>query len=341
MCSNNRTSKRNDNCFICFFRPALIFGYTGITPINFHCDHSGHPVKCSLKRSWLGTSISAVLFIVVLFVGAHNAYTLYGTKISTREDVLLLGAVLINFIAAYLLSVGLRNANIKIRELRGIIQLVEDADKMGIKFLHDTFVKRGQTLTFTLITLFVCLQLFTIAAFFINGDFSFTAYKRLCTDTCVFLQGTLGTHYITLHLLLLNMFQKVLDKMKEILETRLDAADLNKNDSDSINSSQQIFDKEVRRICRFYKSIYLNLLEEDHFTGPALLIWWNAIVAANIVSVYVLLKSMMMQEPLGMVSILFMLKIYGCMMGVIIYLFEMEITAAVVSCLIKHVMKCN
>lgn len=327
MCHHRPTTKRYENCLICFFRPALVFGYTGITPVNFYCDHSERPVKCFLKRSLMGTTISAFLCVIVLFVAIHSAYSLYGNKVSTRDDVLLLGTVMINFIAMYLLTVALRFEDIKIKELEGIIQLITDGEQMGITFLDKEFVGSCLILIFALITMFVSLEVFTVLIFIIAGDFSFSAFKRLCTDTCVFMQGTVGTHYIALQLLLLHMFQKVLHKLKETLESRLS----NNSTKKSSSTSHEIFATNVRRICRFYKSLYLNFLEENKFMGPAFLIWWNTILAVNIISVYVVLNSIMIQEPLGIVSIFFVLKFYGCMVGIMIYLTEMEVTAAVVS----------
>lgn len=324
---DKRPSKRYQNCFICFFRPALYFGCTGVTVLNFHCDHSERPVKGFFKRSWLATSVSTSIAVTAFLAGVHNAYTLYGTKINTREDVLLLGAVMINFIAAYLLSIGCRRTHLKMRDLEGIVELTKVGERMGIIFFDESFVKIGQTLTCSLITMFLSLEVFTVVVFIIVGDFSLMAYKRLCTDTCVFLQGTLGTHYITLHLAKLHMIQKVLDRMKEIAEDRLNIGD---GDNCS-HSSEQSFTADIRRLCRLYSCLFLNFHEDDNFVGPAFLVWWNTILGVNIISAYVLLNSVMIQEPLGVVSIFFMLKVYGCILGVIIYLAEMEVTAAVVS----------
>lgn len=322
-------SKRHENCFICFFRPALFFGWTGVTVLNFHCDHSVRPTKCEFQRSWLATSLSVVLSLAILFVGLHNSYILLGTRVITREDFLFLGTIMINFIAVYLLSVGFRRAQMKVTDLQGIAELTRFGEEMGIRFFDETFVKSGQTLTYALITMFVSLEIITITIFFVLGDFSLNSFKNVCTDTCVFMQGTLGTHYITLHLVKLNMFQKVLDKIKFIAENRLNVSE--RDDVDSIRSSEQCFEADIRRICRLYSAIYVNFLEDDRFVGPALLIWWNTILSINVVSAYVVLNSIIIQKPLDLVSVSFILKIYGCMVGVIIYLAEMEVTSAVVS----------
>lgn len=331
MCLNNHHAKRYQNCFICFFRPALLFGYTGITPINFHCDHSERPVKCFLKRSWLGTSISGVLCATISFFGIHSAYALCGAKISTREDVLLVGALMINFVAAYMMSVPLRFVEIKIRELEGIVELVKNGEEMGMIFLDRQFVKTCLTLSLGLITMFVSLEVFTLVVFWRAGDYSWVAFKSLCTDTCVFMQGTVGTHYVTLHLLLLHMFQKIQVRLKETLENRLNGRTEERISSSPRSVSPEIFEREIRRICRFYKSIHMNFLEDNKFLGPALLIWWNLVLAVNIMCVYVVLNSIIIQEPLGIVSIIFILKVCGCMVGIIIYLAEVEVTAVVVS----------
>lgn len=321
--AEKRVDKRFQNCFICFFRPALHFGRTGITVLNFHCDHSQNGVKCSLERSWPATVITTILALVIFLVGLHNAYALYGTKMRTREDVLHLEAIMLNFIAAYLLSVGVRRTEIKISDLKGIIELLKYGEEMGIIFLDKSFVKMGQRVTLSIITMFITLQSCTVLIFISRGDFSFTAFKGLCTDTCVFMQGTLATHYITLHLLKLHMFKKVLHKMEQIVDDRLNNARL----------SEQAFSTAISHLCRLYSCTYLNLLEDDKFVGPAFLIWWNTILAGNILTAYVLITSAMMQLPLDVANIIFILKVYGCLIGVTIYLVVLEITAAVVSAL--------
>lgn len=275
--------------------------------------------------------MSALLFVTILFVAVNSAYALCGAKISTREDVLLLGAVIIDFIAVYMLSVSLRCEHIKIKQLDGIIQLIKDGENTGIIFIDKQFVKTCSILIVALITMFVALELFTVVVFWIAGDYSWAAYRRLCTDTCVFMQGTVGTHYVTLHFLLLNMLQKTLLRLKDILDRRLnDSTDENINRSPP-SVLQEIFVREVRHFCRFYRSVHMNLLEDNNFVGPAVLIWWNAVLAVNIISVYIMLNSIMIQEPLGVVSIFFILKVYGCMIGIIIYLAEVEVTTSVVS----------
>lgn len=328
MCLYSCFIKYDQNCFICCFRFALLFGYTGITPLNFHCDHSKRPVKCSLERSRLGTLISALSCTIALCVGVHNAYTLYGTKISSREDVLHLEAVMVNFIAMYLITLPLRFQNIKLRELEGIIQLISYGEKIGIICLDKSFVKTCTRLILTLILLFVSLEVFTVVHFLITADFSLTAFKTLFTDTCIFMQGTVGVHYISLHLLLLHIFQKILYKLKYTLKSRLRH---NTKETNLALASHKYFAMEIRRICRFYKSIHLNFLEDNKFLGLGFVIWWNTVLAVNIISVYVLLNSIMIQEPLETSSLFFILKVYGCMVGIVIYLAEMEVTASVVS----------
>lgn len=329
------TSKRYENCFVCFFRPALLFGWTGITVLSFDCDHSVRPVKCFFKRSWPATSVSIIMSLIILFVAIHNSFTLLGTRIRTREDVLFVGAVMINFIAAYLLSVGFRRAQIKINDLQGIAELARDAEEMGIWFFNESFVKGAQIVAYALITMFVSLGMLTIIIFCVLGDFSLAAYKNLCTDMCVLMQGTLGVHYVILFQVKLHMFQKVQDKIKDVAENRLKIVE--SLDVSSVHSSEQCFETEIRRICRLYSGLYQNFLEDDRFVGPAYLIWWNTILTINVISAYVMLNSIMIQQPLDVVSISFMLKIYGCMLGVTINLFQMEATAAVVS--ITHLIR--
>lgn len=324
-----RPSKLYENCFVCFFRPALLFGWTGITVLDFHCDHSVRPVKCFFKRSWPATFVSIVLSLMILFVAIHNGYTLLGTRIKTREDVLFLGAVMIDFSAAYLLSVGFRRAQIKINDLQGIAELARSAEEMGICFFNKSFVKAGRIVTYMLITMFVFLGMVTIIIFFVIDDFSLEAFKNLCTDMCVLMQGTLGVHYVILFQVKLHIFQRLQERIRHVTENRLKVTE--GEDVDSVYSSGQCFEVEIRHICRLYSGVYQNFLEDDRFVGPAHLIWWNTVLTINVLNAYVMLNSIMIQQSLDLVSVSFMLKIYGCMLGVTINLFQMEAIAAVVS----------
>lgn len=319
--NTQKSSKRFENCFICFFRPVLRFGYTGITALNFECDHSKRPFHTSLKRSWLATSIAFLLSAFFFTVGSHNAYTVYGTNISSRDDVLLVGAVMINSIAAYLFLFGVVKTKAKIREIDGLSEIVKDSERMKIIFLDEPFVRKAHKLVHVLIAMFVSLQVFTVLMFVFIGDYSLKAFKKLCTDTCVFMQGTVGSHYVLLQLVLLHMFQKVSAEIREACENRLNRQ----------ASCKQQFLTKIQQLGRLYESVYLNFVETDKFQSPAFLVWWNIVLLVNTLATYIIIVSILIREPLDITQLLFTLKVCGCLVGIIIYLVEMEITAAVVS----------
>lgn len=316
------------NCLICLFRPAFYFGCTGITAIKFRCDHSGSSVAVFLERSILSTFISITLLIINIVFGYLNILTLSEKEILTREDVLVLNAAAIHFIAAYLLWTGAYKAQNKIREIRGIAELTKACEGAGLILFDDQFARMAHYIVYAFIAVFASLEVSTIyymAA--INKDFSLKAFERLWTNTCIFMQGTISTHYMLLQLVMIRLFQKIVIEIKLTAQQRFNGIEVSKQDQDM----REPFSSRLRSLHRIYQSAYLNFMELNNFIDPAFLIWWNIVLIANVVCAYVLLNSIMMHEPLELQSMFFLLLHYGTLLGLISFLILMGTLAGVVS----------
>lgn len=258
--------------------------------------------------------------------GSHYVYTLYGGSIHTRDDVLLLGAITVHFIAAYMMLVGVFNTKMKITELDGLAHIVRDCEKAGFVLLDDVFVRRAHGVVYAFIVGFALLEIFAIVVFVLLGDYSLDAFRRLCTDTCIFMHGPMSAHYTLLLFLLMHIFRVVLSEIDQTMEDRLE------------DCNHRNFSAKIRRLHRIYESVYLNYKEIDNFMNPAFLIWWNTCTVINVVCAYVLIKSIMIEEPLELASVFFVLLHYGCALALIIFAIIMEFIANVVSFSCSH---CN
>lgn len=326
--------KRFQNCLVCVFRPAFYFGYTGITAIKFSCDHSQRPVSFTLERSWLSTGISATLFVSNIAVGFLNVNELFEDHEDIRGNFLLIGTIAIHFLAAYLFSIGATSAQKKINELRGIAELTKYCENAGFILFEESFVRMAHKVTYIFIISFVLLEIFSVTHFALKGDFSSSAFLILCTKTCIFMQGTVSTHYMLLQLVLLHMFQRILNEIKFTVESRLRIR-LIKVDL-IIKGHQNVIRSFIARITklrRIYESAYLNFIEIDNIMNPAFLIWWNMILSINVVCAYVFLNSIIFQTPLDLEQLLYILQHCGTLIGLIIFLIMMEVIADVVSSL--------
>lgn len=321
--------KRFQNCVICIFRPVFYFGYTGITAIKFSCDHSRRPVSFSMERSWLSTSLAAFLLFVNIIFGFLNAYTLYDSHMNLKDIIFLLSAIAIHFIAAYLFLTGIFRAQMKINELRGIAELTRDCENAGLIVFDTAFVKMAHYIVYTFIGFFVSMEILTLVIFTLRGDYSLKAFRRLFTDTCIFMQGTISTHFMMLQLILLRLFQRILSEIKTTAEERFNNIELHNNDIEKLS-----FPARIRYLHRLYQSAYFNFMEIGNFINPMFVVWWNIVVIDNVICVYVILNSIMIKEPLAMEYIFFILLHTGTLGGLITFLIVMGMFAEVVSYLL-------
>lgn len=327
------------NCLICLFRPAFYFGFTGITAIKFSCDHSRPPVTVFLERSILSTFIAITLLIINIVFGYLNILTLLDKEILTREDVLVLNAAAIHFIAAYLLWTGAGKAQKKIKEIRGIAELAKACEGAGFILFDDKFTRMAHYVVYAFIAVFASLEVSTICYMAaMNRDFSLKAFERLATDTCIFMQGTISTHYMLLQLVLIRLFQKIVVEIKLTAQRRFDG---NVEGSKYDQAVRGSFSSRLRTLHRIYQSAYLNFMELNNFINPAFLIWWNIVLIANVVCAYVLLNSIMMHEPLELQNMFFLLLHYGTLLGLISFLILMGTLADVVSFVWISILSCN
>lgn len=317
--------KRFENCLICLFRPSLYFGYTGITPLKFSCDHSQRPVAFTFGKSWVSLSIATVLLIINLIVGYLKIRILFESRMDTREDFLHVIAIAIHFLGAYLFWVGVKiGSDMKMTELRGISEVTSYCETVGFILFEESFVRMAHYVIYGFIALFLSLECFVIAIFSFKGDFSSKAFHKLWTSTCVFMQGTISTHFMMLQMVLLHMLQRILAQIKLTMDNRLNA-------NAKPRHEQQPFLLRIRVLHRIYESAYLNFIQIEKFINPAFLIWWNTILTINIVCAYLVLNAFMIQEPLETEQVFLILQHCATLAGLTIFLIIMEIIANVVS----------
>lgn len=324
--------KHFQSCIVCLFRPSFYFGYGGITPVKFRCDHSQTPLFFSLELSWLPLINAAVLMICNSILGFLNIYTLYEDHINTWDDFLILDAITIHFLAAYLFWLAILNAKMKINELRGIGELTRDCENAGLIVFNITFVRFAHFMAYACIALFVSIEMLILGIFFFEADFSYKAFQRLCTDTCIFLQGPMSTHFLLLQIVLLHLFQVILSEIKSTAKNRLndDKTDLQNN-----STAKHYFLPRICHLHRLYRSAYLNFMQSSEYINGGFLLWWNIVLVNNVICVYVILNSIMTGEFLKMEQIFFILLHSGTLGGLIIFLVVMGIFANVVSYLLE------
>lgn len=324
-----KKGKRFQNCIVCLFRPAFYFGYTGITAIKFSCNHSRRPVTVFLERSILSTYIAICLLIINIIFGCLNILTLLDRHIVTREDFLVLNAAGIHFLAAYLFWVGAYNAPKKINEILGIAELTKVCEDTELLLFDESFARMAHYIVYACIAGFVSLEVSMIYHVIgMNRDLSLKTFKRLWTDTCVFMQGTISTHYLLLQLVMIRLFQKILAEIKLTVQRRFDDNVEGSRNAQTIRGS---FSLRLQILHRIYQSAFLTFMELDKFINPAFLIWWNVVLIENVICAYILINSIMMNEPLGLQNLFFLLLYYGTLLGLTSFLVLMGILADVVS----------
>lgn len=328
--STNENTKTFQSCIVCILRPALYFGCVSITPITFRCDHSQKPLSFSLELSWLSLSIAVILLLWNFVFGSLNIYSLYENHIKTWDDFLLLDAVSIHFLAVYLFWIGIYNVKMKTNELTGIGELTRNCENAGLAVFNKTFVRLAHYIVYIFVISFLSLEVLVVGLFLHKADFSLKAVRRLCTDTCIFMQGAVSTHFAVLQMVLLRLFQVILSEIKLAAEIRINEEKTNKLHKNSITDKHHF----LSRIChlrRLYKGVYLNFMQFSEYINGGFLIWWNIVLMNNVLCVYVILNSIMTGEYLKMDDVFFILLHCGTLIGLTTFLIIMGIFANVVS----------
>lgn len=317
------------NCFICYYRPSLNFGCVTMTLVSFGCDHSQRPVRYFMKRSWVASTIALLIVASMVTVGFHHTYVLYESSVKTRESVLLLCYISIDFAGAVLLTWMITfKIETLINEFKGWMEIIKECEAMGIIILDNTFMMKAHIVLYVSIAVYVALEISTLVVYIFHEDYSLQTFEWLCTDAYIFMQDSVNTHYLMAHLLLRHSFRKVLFEMEETLRTRMEC---NVNDWLSVRYISQPFRMKMRRLLRTYESIYLNFLEMAKFMHPAFLIWWNMTLIVNITCAYVLINSIIIGQPLDLFDLIFVVNHYGCFLLAVGFLFAMEMIAKLVS----------
>lgn len=255
--------------------------------------------------------------------------TLFDRHAVTKEDFLVWNAAAIHFLAAYLLWIGAFNVQMKIKELRGIAQLTAVCEDAGLILFDESFAKMAHYIVYISIVAFVSLELLVIIVVAINKDYSLKIFKRLWTDTSIFMQCTINTHYMLLQLVMIRLFQKLLAEIKCTTEKLFDGKTAwPRNDEDSIKQS---FSSRLQILHRLYQGAYLSFMDLNNFINPAFLIWWNVVLIGNIVCAYILINSIMLHQPLGLHNLFFLLLYYGTFIGLVGFLILMGVLTNVVS----------
>lgn len=319
------------SCVVCLFKPTFYFGFGTITPAKFRCDHSQIPIFYSMELSWLSITIATILLICNLILGSLNIYGLYKDHINSWDDFLLLDAITIHFLAAYLLLAGIRNAKLKINELHGIAELTKHCENAGLIVFDESFVRVAHYMTYACIVLFVSLEVVFLGIFFIEADFSYKAFKRLCANTCIFLQGTVTTHFMLIPFVVLQLFQVILSEIKLAVENRLNNVDKTYNLHVNDSTARKYFLSKICHLHRLYRSAHLNFMQTSEYINGGFLVWWNVVLANNVICVYVILNSIMTGKFLKMEQIFFILLHCGTLCGLTIFLIVMGMISNVVS----------
>lgn len=186
---------KSQTCFVCYFKPTLIFASIGVTPLTGSCPHSSGTPNVSYRRSPFLASICAIVCILVILTAIGTARDFMAADLHGVESLMMANDIVLCFCVAVMVFISFVMIPQKAIELQALAEIVHDAEKRGIVFLQGKFVKINTVLTYVGMVGVVVLEAATVARFVVEGNFDVPSVRTLISDTIYLLQGCLVVHY--------------------------------------------------------------------------------------------------------------------------------------------------
>lgn len=338
----NVSTKKYNNCFICFARSTLYFGTMGVTLLRFNCPHSKIPSKTYIERSNTACFLAICASTLLLLTIANNVFD---KTVDLRQISLVHAEMVIHLAGATLYALAVYQQNTKVNELYGLNLMVELCAKNGMITLDDKLVKRYTTIFMFFIISCVITLIMTVTTLFIDKCYPLNCFKGVLEDLSFFIEFIVGAHYTFLGITYLRLFSTVLEAVRETLQERFKNRNLQENllpiedtsctiDRKIINqyiSKRLDVTRKINNCQRLYLGLHKNLSVTNSFMNPSFLIWWNAVVAATVTCVYLIIKHVKNGMVINVVDGYFMYKVICSLLAMVSYFVVMATIADVVS----------
>lgn len=329
-------------CFVCYFKPSLIFGSIGVTPLSCSCPHSSNTQNVTFRRSTFLASMSALTCILVILTSVDIVRDFLNSDLSPVESLMMTNDIVLCFCGAIMVFTSFLMIVQKAVELQGLAEIIHDAEKRGIVFLDQKFVRANTIMTYAGIVGVIILEAATITRFVLEGNFDIPAVRTLISDTMYLLQGTIVVHFHNVMSVFIHLWERVFMQIKYGLKKNF------AEDEESIDQFECVIDqfeekechdyasdktlgeqlKELHRMC---SSIFISYTEVHNFMSPTFVIWWTTVTISVTIKHVIMVKCIQYQITFGMPFIIRTLKCYVDLTTTAIFFHLVERIANVVS----------
>lgn len=291
----NVSTKKYNNCFICFARSTLNFGTMGVTLLRFNCPHSKIPSKTYIRRSNVACFFALCASTLLLLTIASNVFD---KTLDLRQISLIHAEIVINLAGAILYALAVYQQNTKVNELYGLNVMVELLAQNGMVTLDDKLVRKYTTVfMFFIVSCLITLAV-TITTLFIDKCRPLACLKGVLEDLSFFIEFIVGAHYTFLGITYLRLFSTVLEAARETLQERFKHHHLQETllTLEDAATDRKIIRRylakrldvtaKLNKCQRLYLGLHKNVCITNSFMNPGFLIWWNAVVAATVICLY-------------------------------------------------------
>lgn len=335
--------KPQTTCFVCFFKPALVFCSLTVTPLRYTCPHGKKPSKISFETSPIHAFISFLLCVTVTGVLVETIRDVFTTPdLSVHESYLAADDVLMNTCASSLYFISFLLISQKAVEMQSFAEIVHDGEQQGLVYLDAKFVKNNTYIMYVSIMSLVLMQAATMITFVLEGVFTRTRIRILFSDTIELLEGCLVLHYYNLMITFPRVFARLFLQAKYALKNRLDEDEEviktlecsftpeEENDCQKFVSSGSL-EQELRDLRRIYSSITLSYLQVEKYLSPTFLIWWLTMCFSVTIKAIICIKCIEFGIEFTFAYVMRMIKIAFDLVTVVVFFQLVETVATMVS----------
>lgn len=324
-----------------------------VAPLVCNCPHSSNPSKNVEYRISPGLRfMSGMLCFLVILTLLANIQEYVTAEMSTVDQYLMVNDILLCVIATFLFVIAFILTPQKVVELQCMAEAVADAEKRGIIFLDEKFVKKNLNLLYIGAVFIGTLEVALTIRFLMQGKFDLPSVRFYVSDFLFFVQGFLAIHYHNVQVVFPSCFARLHKHVKFALTQRLDVSEMIE-DADSrltpeeeseclVYSSGRTFDEQMKELRRIYSSLVLCYKETEKFMNPSYIFFTIGAFASFTIKQVVLIKCVEYHIEFGITFILAIIRPYVFLATTTIWLILVEVVADAVSyCIIISIFVCR
>lgn len=329
-------------CFVCYFKPSLIFGSIGVTPLSSRCPHSANTQTVTFKKSQFLATTSALTILLLVLTCIDIVRDFLNSNLSRVDSLQMANDIVLCSCAALMVFTSFLMIEQKETELQALAEIIHDAERRGMVFLDKKFVKANTIMTYAGIVGVIILEVATVIRFVIEGQYDIPSVRTLISDTMYLLQGTIVVHYHNITSVFIHMWERLFMQVRYCLKKNFDQNDENIEQFEhaidpleekecSLFASGKFLEDQMTELRRMYSSIYLSYTEVHNFMSPTFVIWWTTVTISVTIKHVIMVKCIQYQITYGLPFIIRTIKCYVDLTTTVIFFQLVEKIANVVS----------